>query len=102
MRDEIEIEAALIAKGLTAARLTPALIDSVIVDEAYHVFAGTTTTVCCLMLRNGYTIIGESACASVTNFDEKIGRELARVKARDRIWELEGYLLRERLYAEGV
>ena len=63
----------------------------------YHVFDGTTLTVCCLTLRNGYTVTGESAAASPENFDEEIGKKIARQNAREKIWALEGYLLRQNL-----
>ena len=99
MTDEAQIEADIQAKGLNAPRLTPDLIDETIVSEQYHVFHGTTLTVCALTLRNGYIVTGESAAASPSNFDEAIGRKIARDNARNKIWGLEGYLLRERLAA---
>ena len=91
------IEAELRTKGLNAPHLTPAGIDSAIVGEDYHVFPGTTVTVCALKLRNGYVVVGESATATPENFDEAIGRRIARENARNRIWALEDYVLRERL-----
>jgi hypothetical protein len=97
MSDETALEAEISARGLTAPRLTPALIDAVIVGEDYHVFPGTTLTVCALHLRNGFVVTGESAAVSPANFDEQIGRKIARDNARSRIWALEGYLLREKL-----
>lgn len=96
--DEAAVEQQIQAKGLTAPRLTPADIDGAIVAEDYHVFPGTTLTVCCLHLRNGFTVTGESAAASPENFDAALGRQIARRNARDKIWSLEGYLLRERLF----
>jgi len=97
MRSETEIETELQSKGGTAPRLTPDDIDATIMSEQYHVFPGTTMTVCALTLRNGYIVLGESAAASPDNFDEAIGRKIARDNARNKIWALEGYLLRERL-----
>ena len=94
---EQDIEAEIQAKGLNAPRLNPAHIDATIASEDYHVFPGTTLTVCCLTLRNGFTVTGESAAASPENFDVGIGRKLAREQARNKIWALEGYLLKERL-----
>jgi len=99
---EASIEAELKSKGLNAPRLTPTLIDAVITSEAYYVFPGTTLTVCALKLRNGYIVTGESAAASPENFDEAIGRRIARDNARGKIWALEGYLLRERLWNENL
>lgn len=99
---EAEIEQEIQDKGLNAPRLTPQCIDDVIVDEQYHVFDGTTQTVCCLTLINGFTVIGESAAASPENFDKDIGRKVARDDARNKIWPLEGYLLRDKLYKYGA
>ena len=98
-KDEAQIEKEIQAKGLTAPRLTPDMIDAAIVSEQYHVFTGTTLTVCALTLRNGYIVTGESAAASPENFDQAIGRKIARDNARNKIWGLEGYLLRERIAA---
>jgi hypothetical protein len=97
---EQAIEAEIQAKGLNAPRLTPDHIDAVIASEAYYVFPGTTLTVCALTLDNGFIVTGESAAASPANFNEEIGRKIARENARQKIWALEGYLLRERLHAE--
>lgn len=94
---EAAIEAEIKTKGLNAPRLSPDKIDAVIAGEDYHVFPGTTMTVCALKLRNGYVVIGESAAASPENFDEAIGKRIARDNARNKIWALEGYLLRSRL-----
>lgn len=98
MNNEQAIENEINEKGLNAPRITPEHIDSAIAGEDYHVFPGTTVTVCCLKLQNGFTVVGESACASPDNFDEELGRKIARENARNKIWALEGYLLRSRLY----
>ncbi len=98
-RDEQAIEKEIQAKGLTAPRLTPDAIDATIVGEAFYVFPGTTLTVCALTLKNGFQVTGESAAASPTNFNEELGRKIARDNARNKIWALEGYLLRSKLAA---
>lgn len=94
---EQDLEKEIVSKGLTAPRITPTHIDECIVSEQYHVFANTTFTVCLLTLKNGYTVCGESACASPENFNAEIGRKIARENARNKIWALEGYLLRSAL-----
>jgi hypothetical protein len=100
--NERQIEAEIQAKGLTAARVTPERIDTRIAAEDYHVFPGSQLTVCCLTLANGFTVTGESACASPQNFNAELGRKIAREKARDKIWPLEGYLLKQQLFDRGV
>jgi hypothetical protein len=97
MKDEQAIEKEIQDKGLNAPRLTPAHIDAQIVGEAYHVFPGTTLTVCALTLKNGFHVVGESAAASPANFDADLGKKIARDNARNKIWALEGYLLRSKL-----
>ena len=95
---EQNIEKEIQAKGLTAPRLTPEHIDNTIYSEQYYVFPGTALTVCALTLTNGFNVTGESAAASLDNFNEEIGRKIARENARDKIWQLEGYLLKQSLY----
>jgi len=101
-KDEAATEAAIQAAGAVAPRLTPEHIDAQIAAEDYHVFPGTTLTVCALTLRNGFTVTGESAAASPENFRPEIGRQIARTNAREKIWALEGYLLRNRLAASAT
>ena len=100
MNDAIEdaIEKEIIQKGLTAPRITPEQIDAAIVKEQYHVFEGTTYTSCLLTLKNGFTVHGGSACASSENFNKEIGEKIARENAKQKIWPLMGYLLREKMH----
>ena len=92
------IEEEIIAKNLTAPRVTPEGLDAVIVDEQYYVFPNTTFTICLLTLKNGFIVSGESACASPENFNVEIGQKIAKENAKNKIWALEGYLLKENLY----
>lgn len=101
MSSEKELEKEIQDKGLNAPRLTPEKIDSVIVDVDYYVFPRTQLTVCCLTLRNGFTVTGESACASPENFNKEIGEKIAFENARNKIWALEGYLLKQSLFNNG-
>lgn len=103
------VEEEIKAKGLTAPRITPERIKEVIVSEHYFTAAeaakigGTKPhpldllTFCVLVLKNGFTVTGESACASAENFDAEIGKRIAKENAVNKIWMLEGYLLRENL-----
>lgn len=118
--DDQSIENEIQAKGLTAPRVTLADIEAQIKAEFYFtasdgvfgasghrpasVRAGTALgllTFCVLVLRNGFTVTGESACVSPENFDPDLGRKIARQHAVDKVWMLEGYLLRERLSRTG-
>ena len=117
MNDQ-QIEAEIQAKGLTAPRITPEDIEANIAAEHYFTaengVIGATIdpdlvianpqplrllTFCVLVLRNGFTVTGESACASPKNFDAEIGRKIARENAVNKIWPLMGYELKCRLSA---
>ena len=99
-RDEANIEVEIKNKGLTAKRITPEMLDAEIVREQYHVFEGSCLTVCCLTLRNGFTVTGESACASPQNFNAEIGEKIAKSNAREKIWAFLGFRLRDHLTTE--
>ena len=110
------IERLIQTKGKTAARVTPQDIERAITSEHYFT-AGQAVeqqtapheqiptslyllTFCVLTMRNGFTVTGESACASPENFDVQIGRAIARENAVQKIWPLLGYELRSKLAAE--
>lgn len=95
--DELATEAAIQAAGKTAPRVTPDMLDAEIAHEDYHVFPTSCLTVCALTLRNGFIVIGESACAAPENFDPEIGRKIARKNAREKLWPLLGFRLKDRL-----
>lgn len=116
------IEQEIQAKGLTAPRITSADVEANIRAEIY--FTGDQAvavsqhikseyvegervlapvdllTFCVLVLRNGFTVTGESACASPENFDAEIGRKIARDNAIAKVWPLMGYELRSKLAAK--
>jgi hypothetical protein len=79
-----------------APRITPDRIAAAIVAAAYHRLT-PTLTVCVLELANGFTVTGESACASPANYNEELGNSIARKQAEQKIWALEGYVLRNKL-----
>lgn len=95
---EQQIEQDIQDKGCNKGpRITPDMVDSMIVSVQYHVFAGTTATVCCLTLTNGFTLIGHSSCISPENFNEEVGRKIAFDRARSQIMPLEAYLLNAKI-----
>jgi hypothetical protein len=121
---DASIEQEIQAKGKTAARVTPDDIEAEISSEHYftaadgvqgayraggdvHPVGGTPSqathmtlgllTFCVLVLRNGFTVTGESACASPENFDAEIGRKIARQNAIAKVWPLLGFRLRDKL-----
>ena len=125
MTDTIEQE--IQDKGLTAPRINPADLQANIASEHYftaldgvlgayknnddvrvEVISGDwevprsieslgLLTFCVLVLRNGFTVTGESACASPENFDAEVGRKIARQNAEQKIWPLMGYALKQKL-----
>ena len=104
MNDQ-QIEKEIVEKGKTAPRVTPEKIEGLICSEHFFTAAqgdhqakeDDLLTFCVLVLRNGFTVTGESACASPENFDAEIGRKIARQNAVNKIWMLEGYLLKQKL-----
>lgn len=96
--NEQAIEDEIQQKNLNAPRITPEHIDSCVKEEKYVVIKNSLTTICQLTLQNGFTVIGTSDCVSAENYDVAIGEKIARENAREKIWELEGYLLKQRLH----
>lgn len=90
------IEQQIQAKGLTAPRVTPADVKAAVRSAEY--LRHGLLTICILTLQNGFTVTGESACASPENFNEEIGKQIAHTNAQAKIWPLLGYALREKLY----
>lgn len=110
------IEQEIIEKGLTAPRVTIGDIEENIQSAWYFtakhgvdgaVFTDVNDgprpealnllTFCVIVLKNGFTVTGESACVSPENFDIEMGRKVARQNAVQKIWSLMGYELKERL-----
>jgi hypothetical protein len=97
MNDQ-EVEKEIEEKGLNAPRISLEHVNSLISIVEYHVFANSTLTVCCITLDNGFTVTGESACASYENYNKQLGEKIAYEKAKSKIWMLEGYLLKDKLH----
>lgn len=114
-----DIEQEIRDKGLTAPRVTPEDIEANIAGEYYflarqgvngngkgvevsdlHHTILSLLTFCVLVLQNGFTVTGESVCASPEDFDDEIGRKIARQNAIREVWQLMGYALKEKLSAK--
>ncbi len=91
-----KVEQEIQDKGLTAPRVTPEMVENTIVaaEYLYPTIGEGTLTICVLLLANGFTVTGESACVDPANFDATLGRKIAREDAANKIWMLEGYLLK--------
>jgi hypothetical protein len=76
------------------------MVNEQIVGETYTVLPSGRVTVCELTLKNGFTVRGESAVVFIENNVPQTGREIARKKAADQIWQLLGYELRSKLAAD--
>ena len=98
MKEDLSTEAMIRERNLNAPRLSPDKIDAAIVGESYTILPSGKVMVCELTLRNGFTVRGDAAVVSKANFNEEVGRKVSRENARAKVWELEGYLLQERLY----
>jgi Phage protein (N4 Gp49/phage Sf6 gene 66) family len=95
--NEASLEAKIREQGLNAPRLDPDHIESKIMRAEYWRVPATNAIVCALVLENGSVVTGMSAPVSAQNFREAVGQEAAYNKARQQIWQLEGYLMKERL-----
>lgn len=87
-----------LAGRAVAPRVSQSDVDAAVLAVAYHTFPGTMLTVCVVTLQNGFTVVGESACASPENFQKDIGARIARENALRKVWPLLGYALRDHLH----
>ena len=102
--DDNAIEREIKNKGLTAPRVTPDRIDALMARVEFRFHVEETSTFCHAFLDGQFLLAtGHSACVSKTNFDKELGQKIAKENvlkpARDKLWELEGYALRQRLIA---
>lgn len=84
-------------KDTNPNRLTIEDIQRCIINTQFHFFEGTTATVCCLTLENGFSVIGESACVYPEDFTKEKGRKYSFDDAVNKAWAHEAYLLKSRL-----
>jgi len=103
--EEHQIETRIANLGLNAPRITPQRIDALMQAVTYstHHVPGTTTVLATALMPSGFSLVtAESACASPENFNVTLGIEIAIAKAerlaRDELWKLEGYRLKQTLH----
>ena len=81
-------------------RITKDDLTAKIHKVAYYQLADTTLTICVITVANGFTVTGESACADPANFNKEIGESIAYDNAFEKLWALEGYLLKQRMHEQ--
>ncbi len=84
-RDRVSLQERFLAEGKTNFVTTEA-VEEACDGVQFHHFPGTTVTVCCLKLINGFTIVGQSACVNPDNFDPELGKELAYDDAKQQVF----------------
>jgi hypothetical protein len=93
--NEQELENRIVELRLNGPRLSPNLIDSRIKGVTYTKLPNGKCCVCEMTLQNGFVVLGDASCVSPENYNDEIAQRVSYEKARDKIWELEGYLLQE-------
>ena len=80
-------------------RLTPDDIANAIVKVDYHAIPDTSILICVITLKNGAKVVGKNyGSINSSNYSLELARDMAYKEAVEKVWELEGYLLRQRLY----
>lgn len=102
--DDAGIEQEILAKGLTAPRVTLAELAANITHTEIVTFeskSGQILRWAVLTTRNGFAVTGRPSCsASAANDDAEIGVEVAIANARAELWPLMGYALKQKLAGE--
>jgi hypothetical protein len=78
-----------------AERVTPEYMKSRITSTVFTRI-GETVTHCRVVLDNGFSVSGESACVNVANYNQQIGEKIAYDNAFRQLWPLFGFLLAEK------
>ena len=80
-----------------APRITKEYIEQRIARKYFTVMNGNVT-LCNIVLDNGYSVRGESACVNPANFNQEIGERIAYDNALDKLWPLFGFFMAESQY----
>src|SRR3954452_17408511 len=78
-----------------AERVTKEYMESRIANTAFTRL-GETVTHCRIVLDNGFSASGESACVNPENYNQQIGEKIAYDNAFRQLWPLFGFLLAEK------
>lgn len=88
---------------LPGERVTADYIKSRMLDAVPRFYRiGSTVTVCNIVLDNGYSVRGESACVDPANYNQNIGERLAYDDAFRKLWPLFGFLLAEKRHLQEI
>lgn len=83
-------------------RVTVSAMQEKVSHATYDLMPDGRTTLCQITLQNGFTVLGTSSCVSRETYNQALGEKYAYEKAFEQIWELEGYLLRQRRFEAGL
>lgn len=92
MLNDKELDAAI--EKTPAPRVTKEYMASRVKGTTF-LKVGETVTICNLVLDNGYSVRGESACVNAANYNQEIGEKIAYDNAFNKLWPLFGFLLAE-------
>lgn len=87
----------------TKNTITQSVIDELMesCDIAVTTAFDKCTIVAC-KLPNGFVIVESSSCVDPANYDEDMGVDICMKNIEKKLWELEGYLLQNKLYMDGI
>lgn len=84
-------EDAYLPQGHDPSRVTQEMVDDFV--AGYEATRMGNHTVVLVKLRNGFTLVEESACVDPANYSQELGEKYALEKAKKRVWNLLGFLL---------
>lgn len=93
----VEYETSLCEAGNIMNKVTKEFIESQIDNVKYHTLPDTTITVAVITLKSGFAVTGESACVDPANFDAETGNKIAHENAFNKLWQLFGFELKQRI-----
>lgn len=58
---------------------------------------GPRMTLCFITMQGGFVVTGQSSCIDTASFNKQLGEQYSFEQAFGKLWELEGYRIREGL-----